>query len=418
MAADATDVAGADGQRVQPGGAVAVDDALGVPGRAARVAHRRGVALVHLGPLELLGLPGQQVLVEQDLLAGGAQRVEVGRGGVRPGDQHVGHGGEVRQLCGQQRHQRVVDDDHPVLGVVGDVDQLLREEPDVEGVEHRTHRRHREVGLEVLDVVPLEGRDPLVAGDAEAAQSVGQLGGTATQLGVRPGADAVGGRGHDLGVGVDRRAVLHQRADGELGVLHGALHGGSWCSEGRRRGHLAPRQVTAHLSVRCTLPMLGRVTILLRLLDEVSYAGSPVAGCPSGRPPGRPRAAPVRHRRPAARRRDLGRRPAGGPGQGAAGAGVAAAHPARRRDAGPRGRRLPARARARRGRRLGPRAAGDGRGTGAGRRPRAAGPRPGRGGGRPADRRGRRGGGGRAGPAAPCRAGPGAARSAACAGWP
>ena len=167
-----------------------------------------------------------------------------------------------------------------------------------------------------------------------------------------------------------------------------------------------------------TLPMLGRVTILLRLLDEVSYDGSPVAGARPAdllaalalHPPG--------HRRPAARRRDLARRPARRPGQGAAGPGVAAAHPARCRDAGPRGRWLPARARAGGGRRLGPRPAGDGRGTGPGRRSRAAGPRPGRGGGRPADRCGRRGGGGRAGPSSPCRTGAGRGRSTACGGWP
>ena len=137
-----------------------------------------------------------------------ASRSAVGR--VGPGDDDVGDGLEVRQLRRQQPDQRVVDDDDPVLGVVGDVDELLGEEPDVEGVEHRAHRRDREVGLEVLDVVPLEGRDPLVAGDAEPTEPVGQLGGAATQLGVRPGADAVGGGGHDLGVGMDRGAVQHQ----------------------------------------------------------------------------------------------------------------------------------------------------------------------------------------------------------------
>ena len=47
--------------------------------------------------------------------------------------------------------------------------------------------------------------------------------------------------------------------------------------DGRRRGHLGPCLVTAHLSVRGD-SYAGPVTISLRLLDEVSYDGSPVAG--------------------------------------------------------------------------------------------------------------------------------------------
>ena len=63
-----------------------------------------------------------------------------------------------------------------VLGVVRDVGELLGEQPDVERVQHGAHRRHREVGLEVLGVVPLERADPLVPGDAQPAQGVGEPG--------------------------------------------------------------------------------------------------------------------------------------------------------------------------------------------------------------------------------------------------
>ena len=109
------------------------------------------------------------------------------------------------------RQQGVVDDDDLVLGVVGDVDQLLGEQPDVERVQHRAHRRDREVGLEVLGVVPHEGRDPLVAVDAEVAQAlVSRAARSApTSAYVRRRAPPVG-RGDDLGVGVDRRAVLEE----------------------------------------------------------------------------------------------------------------------------------------------------------------------------------------------------------------
>ena len=80
---------------------------------------------------------------------------------VAAADHHdVPHGGQVAEHPGQQRDQRRVDDDHPVLGVVGDVDELLGEEPDVERVQHRAHARHREVGHQVLGVVPHERARP------------------------------------------------------------------------------------------------------------------------------------------------------------------------------------------------------------------------------------------------------------------
>ena len=81
-------------------------------------------------------------------------------GCVRAGDEHVLHGLQLRQVRREQADQRVVDDDDLVLGVVGDVDELLGEQPDVQRVQHGAHRGDREVGLEVLGVVPLEGRRP------------------------------------------------------------------------------------------------------------------------------------------------------------------------------------------------------------------------------------------------------------------
>ena len=76
----------------------------------------------------------------------------------------------MRQQPGERLGQGVVDDDDAVVGVVGDVDDLRGEQPDVERVEHGTHRRHREVGDEVLGVVPHERADSLVAVDAELAE--------------------------------------------------------------------------------------------------------------------------------------------------------------------------------------------------------------------------------------------------------
>ena len=69
--------------------------------------------------------------------------------------------------------------------MVDDVGELIGEEPHVQGVQHRTHRRHGQVGLQVLLVVPHERADPLVTGHTEAAKGVGELGGAPAHVGVR-----------------------------------------------------------------------------------------------------------------------------------------------------------------------------------------------------------------------------------------
>jgi hypothetical protein len=58
--------------------------------------------------------------------------------------------------------------------VVDDVGQLLGEQPQVEGVQHRAHRRHGEVRLEVLLGVPQERPDPVALLHAEPGQRPGQ----------------------------------------------------------------------------------------------------------------------------------------------------------------------------------------------------------------------------------------------------
>jgi hypothetical protein len=51
-------------------------------------------------------------------------------------------------------------------------------------MQNGAHGRHRQVGDEVLGVVPHEGGDPLVAVDAQAPQGVGELSGLGAHFGV------------------------------------------------------------------------------------------------------------------------------------------------------------------------------------------------------------------------------------------
>jgi hypothetical protein len=110
--------------------------------------------------------------------------------------------------------------------VVGDPGHLLRPQPQVQGVQHRTHRRYREISLEMFLVVPLKGRHPLVAGDPESAQRAGQLRSAPAHRGVARAAGTVAGPGDDLAVAVHGGAVMHDHAHGQRDIHHRAVHRG------------------------------------------------------------------------------------------------------------------------------------------------------------------------------------------------
>jgi hypothetical protein len=181
-----------------------------------------------LGPVEAGRLVGDELVVVVHALD------VLGRPAAPPGlvvdravDDDVFDRRQVGQQPAERLGQRVVDDDDPVVGVRRDIDDLRREEPDVEGVQHRAHRRHREIGDEVLGVVPHERRDPLVAGDAQAAQRVRELGGLLADLGEGRCASTLSGPRDDLLLGVDGGAVAQQ-------LTRSAGADSAWCSSCRK----------------------------------------------------------------------------------------------------------------------------------------------------------------------------------------
>jgi hypothetical protein len=83
---------------------------------------------------------------------------------------------EVGEDRSKQGRQSSIDEDHLVIGVTSDVDQLLRRQTRVEGVQHGAHRRDSAVSLDVLLVVPHQGCHTLVATDPDGEQRMRQLG--------------------------------------------------------------------------------------------------------------------------------------------------------------------------------------------------------------------------------------------------
>lgn len=165
-------------------------------------------------------LAGDDVGVAQHGLARFPQR----RGVALADRDHGVHGVKPGQHRTEQFDQRGVDQHHLVFGFVGDVDDLIGEQADVEGVQNGAHRGHREVRGQVLGVVPHERRHPLVTGHPEATQPIGQLGGLAAHFPIARRAVAIPGGGGHRAVPVDTAAVAHDRGDRQRIVLHRAVH--------------------------------------------------------------------------------------------------------------------------------------------------------------------------------------------------
>ena len=71
-----------------------------------------------------------------------------------------------------QRQEGQVEEERLVLGVVGDVDDLVGMQSRVERVQDRARSRHRVVELHVAMAVPGQRRDAVAALDAETGKGV------------------------------------------------------------------------------------------------------------------------------------------------------------------------------------------------------------------------------------------------------
>ena len=257
------DQAGREGaQAVQHGGPVAVEHAFGRPGRAGGVAEAGGQVLLREREAGLerardrIGRRDQLVVVRDP----GVRR-DFGVGAV--GQHHpVPH---LRQFPGTRpdpREQPAVDEHHVVLGVVDDVLEVLRREPDVDRVQHPLGGRHGEVELQVAAGVARERPDARAGRDPQGVQRGGEAADVAQHLGVR----APFARRHDFLVREEPLGPVQDVGDGERPRLHQPVHDRLFRSSGvpagttlsavtgRRRG----RKIPLIRPLRCQLPPLSR----------------------------------------------------------------------------------------------------------------------------------------------------------------
>ena len=197
---------------------MAVDDALRIASGARGVAHGRGLAFVEHWP-GVAGLRGGQ-----HLLVGGG--LPEGTGVPGTGHHDVLDGGELVLDPGQQRHQRGVDDDHLVLGVIDHVGELLGEQAEVQGVQDRPHSGDGQVRLQVGLVVPQEGAHPIAVAHPDGLERLGQSLGSLGHLGERGLGELAGraGDGDHLAVAVDLLAVAENATHQQRRILHRTQH--------------------------------------------------------------------------------------------------------------------------------------------------------------------------------------------------
>ena len=190
-------------QRVQHVGAVRVDDALRVAGRARRVAHAGGGVLVELAPFEVAVFVRDPVLVGDRVLQRGLRHVR----GVGEDDVAL----DQRQLVGdffQQRHESEVGDHHAVAGMIDDPHDLVGEQPRIDGVIDRADAEDAVPGLQVTPGVPGQRRHPVAELDAVLFQPLRHFLGALADLGV---------------IGLDDRPLDRARNDLALAVIFGGM---------------------------------------------------------------------------------------------------------------------------------------------------------------------------------------------------
>ena len=126
----------------------------------------------------------------------------------------------ARELV-EEREQGAIDEDEAIFGVLRDVADLGRVEPEVQRVQHRARARDAEVELEVPVVVPRERGDAIAGARAEPRERARELRAAPVQLGVGAAVNRPIRRpAHDLGAWEERLRPLEKMREREREIHH------------------------------------------------------------------------------------------------------------------------------------------------------------------------------------------------------
>ena len=201
-------------------GAVRIDDALGIAGSAGGVTHAGGVVFVDLLPVVVAVALRQPCLVGDSVLQRRRRHVRV-----------IGHDDvalDLRQLVGElfeERHEGEVRHHDAVLGVIDDPDDLLGEQPRVDGVIDAAASHTAVPGFKMPPGVPRQRRDAVAGLDARAFELLGDAQGAVAHLRIIGGVYRPFDRaGNHLPFGVVGGGVVDDPVTEQRPVLHETEH--------------------------------------------------------------------------------------------------------------------------------------------------------------------------------------------------
>ena len=117
--------------------------------------------------------------------------------------------------------QGLVDDDDAILGVGRNVAQVIWAQTRVERVDHGSHQRNREVQLEVLGLVPQQGRHAIAILDPQPGEGGREPPGALRAIAQRGATDrSVGTTRDDRCARIQSLRPLDEHCQRELKVVH------------------------------------------------------------------------------------------------------------------------------------------------------------------------------------------------------
>ena len=137
-----------------------IENALGLPRRSRRIAHRgRAALVVQVGERLRLRRREQRLVVDRPF----------GNDAILRHDDDVLERHSTRELL-ERRPEHIVDDRDTIAGVVGDVGQVVGMETQVERMQHEPRCRQAEVRFEVTLMIPRERGDAIAGLESEPAE--------------------------------------------------------------------------------------------------------------------------------------------------------------------------------------------------------------------------------------------------------
>ena len=113
-----------------------------------------------------------------------------------------------------------------ILGMVGDVGDMLGRQPRVDGVQHRADAGDAEIELEMAVGVPGDGADPVAELDAQPLQRLGELLGALGRVPIAVAVDRpLDGARDDLDLGIVGGGEVDDLRNQQRTVLHQPKHG-------------------------------------------------------------------------------------------------------------------------------------------------------------------------------------------------